>query len=174
MANLYQGRTLHMPTGEIKRLYREAANKAAQVGILADLNLCGKSLISEIVGYEKEPLKKPSWELIKNLPHERMMELYNQGLYDGAIAKGAGTNEYKVRDWRRYHGLAANVTRSHRNFSNFPDKVAKELYDRGFNDTEIALGLNLSKTSVRRWRVENELRARRRGKGKKEGFKECK
>lgn len=40
---------LQMTVEEIVRSYREAKDKAAQVGILADLNLCPKEMICKIL-----------------------------------------------------------------------------------------------------------------------------
>ena len=50
---------LHVPDSlpdsddEIRMMYREAKNKTEQIGILADLNLCGKDEIRQVLGLKK-------------------------------------------------------------------------------------------------------------------------
>lgn len=53
---------LQMTPEEIVRSYREAKDKAAQVGILADLNLCPKEMICKILvegGVDHRQLPRP-------------------------------------------------------------------------------------------------------------------
>ncbi len=49
---------MHMTDDEICAMYRDAANKSKQIGILADLNCTDKDKIREIL-YDHEIMKKP-------------------------------------------------------------------------------------------------------------------
>lgn len=49
---------MHMTDDEICAMYRDAANKSKQIGILADLNCTDKDKIREIL-YDHEMMKKP-------------------------------------------------------------------------------------------------------------------
>lgn len=92
-----------MSDSEILRQYRDAKNKKAQVGILADLNCCTKKEISEklaslgVLNVEQESPFGKQFE-----------ELYNQGMSDAEIAEKMGAPKSDVTSWRRDRGLKAN------------------------------------------------------------------
>lgn len=82
---------LHVPDSlpdsddEIRMMYREAKNKTEQIGILADLNLCGKDEIRQVLGLKKpgrgkseeapEPSRKELPEAIQRLVKARLKDL---------------------------------------------------------------------------------------------------
>ena len=154
MTDTYNGHRLYMPISEIRKSYRDSADKDLQVRILADLNLCSRKMIEEITGHKKTAYKKPSWEVVKDLPNERLMELYKAGLTDNKIADETGLTIHKVGAWRWYYNLEANRHR----YSKFSGHEARELYDNGYSDAEMAEKLEISASSVLKWRLRNGLK----------------
>ena len=79
-----------MTPGEICREYRQAKKKAAQVGILADLNSCSKAEIRDILlqhgirAKATSPACNTTWTADEEL---LCIQLAEQGLYPAEIAK---------------------------------------------------------------------------------------
>ena len=87
---------LQMTVEEIVRSYREAKDKAAQVGILADLNLCSKETIRKILvegGLDPRQLpraprkKPPSYTQSENLKEQKKKEDAERRAAEAAIIR---------------------------------------------------------------------------------------
>lgn len=62
------GRELPMTPGEIVASYRQAANKNNQIGVLADLNVCSKDDIIEVLAAQGVEVKKKAGRTRKKAP----------------------------------------------------------------------------------------------------------
>lgn len=100
-------RKLAMTPGEIKVRYMQAANRKAQIGVLAELNACSKQDIISVlkaIGVEIEKPKPRSYTVWSKEEEERLAELDKQGLSKQEIADAMGRNIksiiYKLRDLR--------------------------------------------------------------------------
>ena len=79
-----------MTPGEICREYRQAKKKAAQVGILADLNSCSKAEIRDILqrhGIQARVANKAANDTWTEEEERLCKQLTEQGLYPAEIAK---------------------------------------------------------------------------------------
>ncbi len=101
-------RKLAMTPGEIKTSYMQAANRKAQIGVLADLNACSKRDIIAVlkaIGVEIEKPKPRSYTVWTKEEEARLAELYKQGLSKQEIVDAMGRNiksiNYKLRDLGR-------------------------------------------------------------------------
>lgn len=99
---------LAMTPGEIKTSYMQAANRKAQIGVLADLNACSKRDIIAVlkaIGVEIEKPKPRPYTVWTKEEEDRLAELDKQGLPKQKIADAMGRNVksiiYKLRDLRR-------------------------------------------------------------------------
>lgn len=92
-----------MTEEDICKEYREAKDRKAQVGILAELNGCSKEKIAEVL--ESAGIQAEGVNRKKKLPEDRMLELYDRGLSDEAIAREIGCSGPTVSKWRREKGL---------------------------------------------------------------------
>lgn len=63
-----KGRELLMTPGEIVASYRQAANKNNQIGVLADLNVCSKDDIIEVLAAQGVEVKKKAGRPRKKAP----------------------------------------------------------------------------------------------------------
>lgn len=91
-----------MTNEEIVRHYREAADKAADIQVLADLNVTSKNEIIAILEAAGETL--PGKHRAGKLD-EKIKPLYEQGLSDAEIAKRLGCSNPTVANWRKRNGL---------------------------------------------------------------------
>lgn len=92
-----------MTEADICKEYREAKDRKAQVGILAELNGCTKEKIAEVL--ESAGIQAEGVSRKKKLPEDRMLKLYDWGLNDEAIAREIGCSGPTVSKWRREKGL---------------------------------------------------------------------
>ncbi len=79
-----------MTPGEICREYRQAKKKAAQVGILADLNSCSKAEIRDILLQHgiRAKVSNSACNTTWTAEEEQLcVQLAEQGLYPAEIAK---------------------------------------------------------------------------------------
>ena len=107
---------MYMTEADICREYRQAKDKQAQIGILAELNLCGQAEIAAVLargGEDVPTVETPpaqvhrghrrkgsrSWDTV------RARALYDEGRTDQEIAKAVGVAPSTVLAWRRDNGL---------------------------------------------------------------------
>lgn len=94
---------MYMTTGEICKMYREAAHQKEMIGILADLNCTDKAEIRKVLtdcGLLQPGT--PSRRRGKSYQFdERLAALDGQGLTDAEMAARVGCVPSTVRDWRR-------------------------------------------------------------------------
>ena len=92
-----------MANVEIVADYRQAKDKRAQIGILADLNSTDAATIKDIL--------REAGELLPRTPldSEKMEELYKKGLTDKEIASIMDCSITSVANWRKRRGLPANT-----------------------------------------------------------------
>ena len=108
---------MHMSDHEILYDYNHAADQAAQVRILAELNavdiptMRNKLLDLGAQGVPPERAKMPRRRGNASYDKKCAMELYNAGCCDEVIAKELGISQRSVYDWRRNRGLKANRKR---------------------------------------------------------------
>ena len=94
-----------MTNEEIVRHYRQAADKAADIKVLADLNTTGKDEIIRTLenAGEKIPGKSRGSRL-----DGKIKPLYEKGLNDVKIAERVGCSDTTVANWRKRNGLPVN------------------------------------------------------------------
>lgn len=121
-----------------------------------------------------------TWRIQNNLPAHATVggsqkrfdwslarELYDKGYDDEVISGAIGCARVTVEKWRIRRGLPSNAAEKRGRKTLDWDK-AKELYDRGLSDREIAEKIGGSRKSVEKWRSRNGLPANKpAGKGKK-------
>lgn len=105
--------------GEIRTMYREAANPRAQIGILADLYACDRQDIERVLGLPESPRPavvqpdKPKREQPRWAPEDvvRLISLYGAGYTPAEIADRLGVPlsrvKTKLSNLRRRGGGAA-------------------------------------------------------------------
>lgn len=109
--------TLQMSDHEILYEYTHAANRAAQVSILADLNAVSEAEMREklqaLGAADLPPVKrgKPQIRRKVGLDECRAMELYNEGLCDLDMAETLGVSRKTVADWRKKNALKVHRQR---------------------------------------------------------------
>lgn len=94
---------------EIAQMYRHAADRSKQVGILAQLNLTTRRQIVAVLeaqGIAVEQRARPTHR--KKLDQARALALYQQGVTDRGISAQMGVPYSTVYSWRQRAGLAAN------------------------------------------------------------------
>jgi hypothetical protein len=94
---------------------------------------------------------------ISNQEHEKRLNLYNQGLSDGSIAKYCGLIPSSIRSWRNTRNLPCNCpclvkNRKGGRISKAEEKKRIELYKSGLSDKECAERLNIDYQSFNSWR----------------------
>lgn len=100
---------LSMSADEIRRRYRAGTS----ISILADLNGCGQSLISTIVGEEERPKKEKKAATSRHrVDYTRARELYDAGKNDVQIADALGTTGPSIMKWRQRENLPSKVSRA--------------------------------------------------------------
>lgn len=103
-----------MSNEEIVRYYRQAADKAEVIQILADLNVTSRDRILDILAEAGEPVKRPqrrTQTYKRRFSESRALALYEEGLYDKDIAAGVGVHVTTICEWRRANGLPSNRQR---------------------------------------------------------------
>lgn len=99
-----------MTVDEIKISYRDALNKQKQVPILAQLNACSTEKINGILGIDEDTTshyRKKGLSAYRHL-FDQMLELYNSGMSDRAIAEKLKVHRSHVTRWRGSLGLPPN------------------------------------------------------------------
>lgn len=91
-----------MTNEEIVRHYREAADKAADIRVLADLNVTSKN---EIIGILEDAGEALPGKYRAGKLDGKIKPLYEQGLNDTEIAERLGCSAYTVSKWRKRNGL---------------------------------------------------------------------
>ena len=94
-----------MTNEEIVRHYREAADKAADIKVLADLNVTDRNEIIAILEDAGEVLPRKHRE---GKFEGKFRPLYEQGLNDAEIAERLGCSAAAAAKWRNRNGLPAN------------------------------------------------------------------
>lgn len=108
---------MYMTETEILREYRQAKNKGEQIKVLADLNLCDREKITEILTRCGETVPAPAalgrrWkENSRSWDEEKVRALYEEGRHDLEIAAAVGVSKVTVFRWRHAQGLPPNGTR---------------------------------------------------------------
>lgn len=100
-------RKLPMSAGEIAQSYREAKDQEMQVGILADLNLCTKEEMEEILrglGLRQQKEKKHRGRAV-TFDTAKAHALWDEGRSDEEIAAALDVPVGRFREWRRREGL---------------------------------------------------------------------
>lgn len=100
---------MFMTDYEIAQMYRHAADKSKQVGILAQLNLTTRPQIAAVLerqGLMVECRSRPVRR--KKLDSTQALALYEQGLSDREISARMEVAYTTVYSWRERRGLAAN------------------------------------------------------------------
>ncbi|MBR2132245.1 MAG: hypothetical protein IJ955_06870 [Oscillospiraceae bacterium] len=94
---------MQMTNEEIVRHYRQAKDKKADIGVLADLNMCSKDEIRAILqdaGVDPRcPVKRGAFS------NEEALRLYESGLIDAEIGKAVGVSYTIIGIWRKRNGL---------------------------------------------------------------------
>ena len=93
-----------MTNEEIVRHYRQAADKAADIKVLADLNTTSKN---EIIGILEDAGEALPGKHRTGRFDGKIKPLYEQGLNDAEIAERVGCSSATVADWRKRNGLPA-------------------------------------------------------------------
>lgn len=91
-----------MTDAEIVANYRQAKDKRAQIGILADLNDTDAATIMDILREAGESVPRA------RLDSDKMEELYRKGLTDKELAAAMGCTAGGVSGWRSRRGLPPN------------------------------------------------------------------
>lgn len=94
-----------MTNEEIVRHYREAADKSADIKVLADLNVTDRSEIIEVLEDAGEVLPRKHRE---GKFEGKFRPLYEQGLNDAEIAERLSCSGASVGKWRNRNGLPVN------------------------------------------------------------------
>jgi transcriptional regulator with XRE-family HTH domain len=85
--------------------------------------------------------------------HEKRMNLYNQGLSDGLIAKYRGVKRSAINQWRNKNNLKPHYSGRHYNdISEEENKKRMNLYNQGLTDKQCAEKLGLTKDGFNQWR----------------------
>ena len=93
---------------EIERDYRHAKNKVEQIHILADMNMCSKKEIEELL--EKRGVTVLKCSTLEERS-ETIRRLYYQGMYDEDIAIVTGLKPSSVGQIRQRLGLKKHKKR---------------------------------------------------------------
>ena len=97
-----------MTDDELRGSMRKAADKRAQVGILAELNAVSedqmRAKLTELG--VAVPGRKP--RTTRAMDPDQVLALIGQGLTDAEISRRLGVNKQTVGDWRRAQGIPAN------------------------------------------------------------------
>lgn len=98
-----------MSAAEITTSYRTAKNQQMQIGILADLNLCSKEEMREVLVQlgVLEPAKKSPRAGRKplKLDEEKARALWDSGANDQEIAEAVGVSKSCIQRWREREEL---------------------------------------------------------------------
>ncbi len=94
-----------MTNEEIVRHYRQADDKAADIKVLADLNVTGKD---EIIGILEAAGEKIPGRSRGSKLDGKIKPLYEQGLNDAEIVGRLGCTAPTIANWRRRNGLPVN------------------------------------------------------------------
>ena len=112
-----------MTNEEIVRHYRQAADKAADIKVLADLNTTSKN---EIIGILEDAGEALPGKRRAGRFDGKIKPLYEQGLNDAEIAEQVGCTSTTVADWRKRNGLPARRDHNRKE----ADKQIPEVYMR--------------------------------------------
>lgn len=100
----------------------------------------------------------------------KAQELYDQGMTDAQIAEAVGVRPRTVADWRKENGLPChNGPRktSAPRAKAWDEKLARELYNQGLSDPQIAKAVGVHKQVIWNWRKANGM-ASKCGRGRSE------
>ena len=104
--------SLPMSEGEIVASYRQAAKPADQIKVLADLNVCSKARIIEVL--RRAGVDLPSNAKRKAPQHfsrDEARALYDEGLDDKEMSERLGVSVQTVVKWRCDNGLQRGMGR---------------------------------------------------------------
>lgn len=91
---------------------------------------------------------------------ERRRDLYAQGLSDFDIANELGLAESTIKEWRTKEKLPSNFTPVRTTpLTAEQQAFRQDLYEKGFNDGDIARAEGVSVTAVQSWRRNRKLPA---------------
>lgn len=98
---------MQMTNEEIIRDYRQAADKSAEIRVLAELNVTSRNEIIAILEDAGEvlPGKRRAGKF-----DGKIKPLYEQGLSDAEIARRLGCSLSTVGNWRKQHGLPVSLS----------------------------------------------------------------
>ena len=94
--------------------------------------------------------QKYDWELAR--------KMYDTGCNDGEIARALGCVSSTVRTWRIQNNLPAHATVGGIQ-KRFDWSLARELYDKGYDDEVIAGAIGCARVTVEKWRLRNGMTA---------------
>lgn len=98
------------------------------------------------------------WKSIKLKERlDKIIYYHKQGLNDVEIAKNMGVGKQIVVSGRNKLGLISNVTQGRPKKDFEQEEKARKLYDKGYNDSQIARKLNVPLATVYRWRTKERL-----------------
>lgn len=106
------------------------------------------------------------------LDEERARELYDEGKNDHEIGRTLGFSDSTIWAWRKRRGLEANASHGGRPKAMTEElcRRAREMYDAGAHDPDIAEALQVDRQVIFDWRKKNDLPAHpRRYEIKQEG-----
>lgn len=138
---------------EIAGKIRESVDRAETIAVLALSNKVDKTVIRQIAVDHKILLP---WSEAK------CRELYDKGYSDGQIREEFGFGVNIIRAWRQRAGLEPNKNKIKipRHASQINDEKARELYDAGKSDKQIAVALGVSAGGILGWRKRNGLQTK--------------
>ena len=103
---------LQMAEADIVASYRQAAKPADQIKVLADLNVCSKARIIEVL--RRAGVELPGKTKRKTLQHfsrDEARVLYDEGLDDKEMSERLGVSVQTVVKWRCDNGLRRGTGR---------------------------------------------------------------
>ena len=106
------------------------------------------------------------------LDEARARELYDEGKNDHEIGRTLGFSDSTIWAWRKRRGLEANASHGGRPKAMTEElcRRAREMYDAGAHDPDIAEALQVDRQVIFDWRKKNDLPAHpRRYEKKQEG-----
>ena len=100
-----------MTDDELRGSMRKAADKRAQVGILAELNAVSEEQMRAKLTDLGVTVPGRKTRTTRVMDPEQVLALIGQGLTDAEISRRLGVNKDTVGDWRRAQGIPANSRR---------------------------------------------------------------
>lgn len=97
-----------MTDDELRGSIRKAADKRAQVGILAELNAVSEDQMRAKLTELGVAIPGRKARTTRAMDPDQVLALIGQGLTDAEISRRLGVNKQTVGDWRRAQGIPAN------------------------------------------------------------------